>query len=267
MKKVSQAQLIGLVVAVALPLQGQAFEVAYKPWFAQVSGVVSNEGREVSLRDELNLDHAASHGFAVAEGSWLRLSYTPIDYAEEGNVVSTVQFGNSEYSENTRLFTDADLTDMAAQFVWRPFNDDDQDLGLGIGLTVKLIDGDIQVTDLDAQEEEGGPGIGNIPVLGPILGGPQDQSSVERETFSEVFPMGTLRYRTSVFDFMTLGFEASYVSFDDDEVLEMGFDFQFRGESLAFTAGWHEKRYDVSDDGFGLDARFKGIFAQLSVYL
>lgn len=266
MKKVSCICSLGLAMA-WMPLSAQAFEAAYKPWFTQVDGVVSNEGREISLRDELNLDHASSHGFSVGEGSWLRISYTPLDYAEEGTVTSTVQFGGSEYSANTRLFTDADLTDMAARFLWRPFNDDKQGHGLGLGVTIKVIDGDVVVTDLDAAEDGGGPGPGSIPLLGPFLGGSQDQSAEERRTLSEVFPMGTLSYRMPLFGFLTVGAEASYISYDDDEVLEFNLDFEFRGESVGFSGGWHEKRYDVTDDGFGLDARFKGLFAQLSIYL
>ncbi|MGJ8669127.1 MAG: hypothetical protein ACSHXK_06530 [Oceanococcus sp.] len=267
MKKVSGSCMLALVAASLFPAHGHAFEGSYKPWFTEVDGVVNNEGREVSLRDELNLGHATSHGFSIAEGSWLTLSYTPLDYAEEGTVTSTATFGGSEYSENTRLSTDADLTDMAARVLWRPFNDDKVGMGLGIGLTVKVLDADITVTNLDAPEDGGGPGIGNIPVLGPILGGPQDNSAQERKTISEVFPMATLTYRMPLFDFLTLGLEASYITFEDDEVLEMGFDVQVRGESVGFTAGWHEKRYDVSDGDFGLDARFKGLFAQLSFYL
>lgn len=268
MKKVSCLSILGLVAASLLPLQAQALEVAYKPWFSRIQGDVSSSGRQVSLRNELNLEQATSQGFAVAEGRWLRLTYTPMDYAAEGVVNTTTQFGNSEYSQNTRLFTDANLTDMGARLMWFPFNDHEQDLGLGLGLTVKIVDADVELTNLDAKEEQGGgAGLGSLPVLGPILGGAASPPVTERETLSEVFPMATASYRMVAFDWITLGAEASYVSYDDNDALEMQLDLQFRGEVIGFSAGWHEKRYDIKGSSFGLDARFKGLFAQLSIYL
>lgn len=267
MKKVSRFGLMATTLALA-PSTSMAFELSYQPWYSQVSGQVANQGREVSLRRELNLDEATSNGFAIAEGGWLRLSYTPLDYAEEGRVEESAQFGGSSYTADTRLFTDANLTDMAAQLIWRPFADDERDHGLGLGLTIKLLDGDIRVTDLDQQESgDGGAGPEVIPIAGPILFGPSDDDPTERKTFSEVFPMLTLRYRSSLFGFLEIAGEGSYISDDDNEVLELQLALEARGERVGFSAGWHEKRYDVSDGDFAMDARFKGVFARLSVYL
>ena len=269
MRKVSWAGVLGTTamttaMATAMTLSSfnaSALEVAYSPWYTQVKGNVSNQGREVSLRDELNLDNSASQGWLVAEGNWLRLTYTPIDYSENGKVSSSTNFGGSTYQSNTNLRTEADLTDMGARFLWQPFDE----TNFGIGVTVKVLDGDIQVTNLD-QEEDAGPGIGSIPVLGGLLGGEQPKR-VEKRTFSEVFPLLSVNYRMPITDFLTVGGEASYVTYDGNEVLEMGLDLEVRGEAVGLRLGWHEKRYDVTDDDFSLDARFKGIFGQLSFYL
>jgi len=255
MKKVSLMAALGMTVAAAWPLSSLA-ETAfgYSPWLTSVSGTVSDEGREISLRDELNLNSSTSHGYFVDEGGWLRLNYTPVDYSEQGQVNSEAQFGGTVYTVATELQTDADLTDMGLRMLWRPGEQTD----FGLGLTIKVIDADIRVTA--ESDDDGG-------LLGGLLGGGGEGSSTERETFSEVFPMFSLAYSNAVTELFSLGTEASYVSYQGDEVMEFAAHVEFRGESLGLRLGWQEKRYDVGDEGFTLDARFKGAYAQLSVYL
>lgn len=256
MKKVSKAAWI-IAAGLAAPLNAQAFELAYQPWYVAIDGEVLNRGPAISLRDELNITHASSHGFSVAEEGWLRLSYTPIDVAETGTVVTETTFGGSTYTTGTNLRTNADLTDMAAQFMWRPFSDADMAQGLAIGATIKVVDAVVDVTNLDAPEEGGG-----LPILG---GG--NPSPTERETISEVFPMLSLRYRGPLYGLLHMDAEASYITYEDDEVLELQLAMEVRGDSVGFILGWHQKNYDISTDSFGLDAQFKGMFARVSLYL
>lgn len=256
MKKVSLITTLGITAAVVWPLTSLADTAfGYSPWLPSVSGTVSDEGREISLRDELNLNSSTSHGFVVDESGWIRLSYTPVDFSEQGQVNSEAQFGGSVYNVATELQTDADLTDMGLRVLWHPGEQTD----FGVGLTLKLIDADIRVTSEDAGDDGG--------LLGGLLGGGDDEPNTERETFSEAFPMLSLAYNNAVTELFSLGAEASYVSYQDDEVMEFAGHIEFRGESVGLRLGWQEKRYDVGDEGFTLDARFKGAYALLSVYL
>lgn len=256
MKKVSLIGTLGLGVAALWPLTSSAeTEFGYSPWFTSVSGTVSDQGREISLRNELKLNNSTSHGFLVDEGGWLRLTYTPVDYSAQGQVISETQFGGTVYPVSADLHTDADLTDMGLRLLWHPGEQTD----LGLGLTVKVIDGDIRVTNLD---EGGGGGL-----LGGLLGGGDDETATERETVSEVFPMLSVAYTNALTDLFSVGGEASYITYEDDEVLEFAAHIEFRGDAAGLRLGWQEKRYDISDSGFTLDARFKGAYAQVSFYL
>ncbi|RZO84947.1 MAG: hypothetical protein EVA65_08010 [Oceanococcus sp.] len=257
MKKVSLIAPLSLGLAAIMPLNAAAeTEFGYTPWFSSVSGTVSDQGREISLREELKLNSSTSHGFIVDEGGWLRLNYTPVDYSAQGQVTSETQFGGSVYPVSADLLTDADLTDMGLRLLWHPGEQTD----FGLGVTVKVIDADIRVTNMDSGGDGG--------LLGGLLGGGgDDEPSTERETVSEVFPMLSLAYSNPLTDLFSVGGEASYITYEDDEVLEFAAHIEFRGEAVGLRLGWQEKRYDISDNGFTLDARFNGAYAQLSVYL
>jgi hypothetical protein len=231
MKKVSLLLATGLL---SLPGVGFATDFSYSPWYAQLDGDVQNQGREISLNNELGLSSTASHGWVVDEG-WLKLSYVPMSFGGNGVVTAQTDFGGSSYSSNANVRTDADFTDLAARFLWRPFE------ALGVGLTAKILDGEITVS------EEGGDS--------------------ENKTISEIFPLLSVTYTLPVMEFFNVNSDASYVKYGDNEVLEMGLNFELRGSTMGFSAGWHEKRYDVQDNDFRLRARIKGIFAQISVYL
>ncbi len=231
MKKVSLLAVISLAF---LPGVASAVGFVYSPWYAQLGGEVQNQGRPIPLRDELGLHSSASHGWLI-DDEWMTFSYQPLLFRGDGVLQGDANFGGATFTGSAQVRTEADFTDLAARFMWSPLR------GLGVGITAKILDGEITVS------EEGG-----------------DSAT---KTVSEVFPMATLEYSVPLMNFVDLGVEAAYIRFDDDEVLEMGLNFELRGAVVGFTVGWVEKRYDVADEGFRLNSRINGVFAQLAFYI
>lgn len=228
MKKVSLSCLLALGF---LPAAAQATGFGYTPWHAELSGTIQGD---VSLRNELGLESSASHGFLVDDG-WLKLSYTPVDFSGSGEVDGDFTFQGVTFSDSETVRTHARFADMAGRALWQPYD------SLGLGLTLKLLDGEVDITDEDGETQQ--------------------------RTISEVFPMASLVVSHPLNDLFRLGGEASYIRYDDDEVLELGLDVEIRGEQVGVKFGWHEKRYRVEDGDFQLDTRLKGLFAQIVFYI
>ncbi len=230
MRKVS---LLGWIVLAGASGTATATEVGYWPWYARVQGEVQHLGRPVSLRDEMGFRNSASHGFLIDQG-WLRLSYMPMDYAAFGTLSEDTTFGGTQFSSDTQVYSTADITDLGARFLW-PLLDG----RLGVGGSIKILDGEVEVSEA---EEDG-------------------QS--DSRTFSEVFPTLSLQYDQPVMDLFSLGLEANYIGYEDQWILELDASISVQTRYTRIGFGFHQKEYDLEENGSALKAKAKGLYARL----
>lgn len=229
MQKVSRVISAWLLVC---SLPAAATGIGYWPWHAQLNGMVQDQGRALDLRNELGMDSSASHGFLVDDG-WLQLSYMPMNFAGIGQLSSDATFGGATFSSNADVYSQADITDLGARFLWFPMD------RLGLGVTVKVLDGVVSI-------EEQGSG-----------------NNREEKTFSEAFPLLSASYAAQLLDLASLHLDVGYFALEDNWALELGVGVEIAADPIRVRLGWHEKQYDLSDGASGLDARAKGLFGQI----
>lgn len=252
-----KVSLAGVALTMLLAAQpAQAVGVIYQYWHMQPEGQVSDSGRELDLRGDLNLSNESSHGWHI-DADWLQLGFEPMDFAARAVLEQEANFGGSTFTSDSEIQTTTELDDLSAGYTWWF-----ADWG-GVGGTLKIIDGEIVV-------EEVGDGGGGLPLPLPGLGG-DDEPQRESETVSEVFPMLTLSGRYALTTVFELAGQVGYITYDDDEVLEMRFAVSVPPRSddhsgLGMSLGWLDKRYDVSDGQFTLDSRISGLYARFSAY-
>lgn len=242
-----------MLLALVLPAQALAFGIGYRPWYAEPQGVIQSQGRELDLREDLNLEASYSGGWVI-ETNLLELSFTPLDYASTATLEEAADFGPNSFAAGTEVETRTEIDDLAARYLWRPWP------ALGIGVTAKWLDALVMVSEVTDEEDDGGGG----GLLGGLLGGGEPVS--ETRTFSELFPMLSVAAALPLMELFSLEAEGAYIRYEDDEVLEYSLAIAVRGEFVGLSLGWQEKRYDVRDQDFRLDARVNGLLAQLDYY-
>lgn len=249
MKKYFAAAMLS--AAVCLPVHADTLLGLYlgaQGWSNETSGgFAQNESlANFDFEDETNTSFYVALEHPIPLIPNVKAVRTTLDTAGLTQLDGTFTFGDEVYALNSRLQTTADLTTTDLILYYELLDNDI--VSFDVGLSGKLVDGDVLVVDTDTQQ-------------------------TSAESFSVVVPMVYSRFALGI-PLTGLGayVEGSFLSIDDNTVTDYQAAITYNFiESLAIDmtlqAGYRATTIEIEDiDDIFADLEFKGAFIGLQFH-
>jgi outer membrane protein len=203
------------------------------------SGVVNTE---IDLEDDL--DFGDSEGLmaeaALQLGSFrLSIGYLPLDFSGTSNLTRDITFEGETFSVSDTVKGEMDLAIYDVGLTWNLLNFDDLPVRLQLGpeLSVKVVDGEVSLSD---------------------------QTTGMREEISGTVPVPTigLRGRIGLSDYVALIGRVGYVGYSDNSFLDADAQIEFSPlPMVGIFGGYRYLDIDVDESDLFIDATFSGPYA------
>jgi hypothetical protein len=220
------------------------FRAAWGAWNYDLSGSVTQDGRNYDLQDDLALQRSGRRSLQVewdTPAGWPDLSARFSRLGARGHAeYQTIAFdilGNPIGTDDQTIDAAADFDDYDLTARW-PLR-----LGalqLALGVTVKRLSGTVEIDD-----------SGNPPA--------------SREQYAETVPELHAALRLPLAGWLALAGSAQGIAQGGNSALEWHAAAELRLKALLLEAGWQEKRYELDLDGRALDARLAGALARVGL--
>lgn len=234
------------VALACLPLTSHAFlfdaEVGAAGWSSSPSGWAAGGGEQLDVENDLGLDREVT-GFvwAAFEPVLLpnvKLRYTPMSFSDTGNVSHSFDFDGTHFDASRDVETDITLDQLDATVYFQPL---DNIVQLGLGLNVKLIEGDIHI------RERGNP------------------SHSSKADFSAPIPMLYAHAGVTLpFTGLSAKVEAAGVSYDDNRIIDATASLRYNVLPLVnVEAGYRLQELRAELDDIDVDMQIDGPYLSL----
>lgn len=249
MKKCSPMFLL-LALALVFPLQAMADEmVSLKVGFITLTPEGQFASREaaiintrIDIEDDLNIsDNSEVMAEAALQLGSFRLSagYLPLKFSGTSVLSREINFGNQQFDFNTPVEGDMNIDLYDLGLTWYLLNFDDLPVRFQVGpeLAVKVIDGELSISDRTTGVREEVSGTVPVPTIGA-------------------------RARVGVADFVAVIGRVGYVEYGDNSFLDA--DAQVEFSPLPFVGvfgGYRHLDLNVDESDIFVDATFSGPYA------
>lgn len=234
--------LLGPGAALAAGVPGIDFRARVGSWDMEPSGVVSSDGDDFDVEDDLRFGAERStastayldHPVPVLPN--LRVSRAAFSDAANATLSSTRQFGPVQFQTNERVRSSYDVEMTDATFYYSPL---DNWVSLDLGLTARHLDIDVEIDSRDSNRRERAGG-------------------------SVVLPMGYLAARLDVpLSGVYADGELNVISAGGDRLRDVRLAVGWEAESVfGVEIGYRELSLDVDDvDDLSADVDFQGPYA------
>lgn len=218
----------------------------YQFWDLDISGYVEDGDSRLDFDRDLQVEPRQERFYSfrwnTGPGYWPDISaaYTPID--AEGRSTSSASGGQIldipiGVGGSTTALIDADIDDWELSFSY-PLQ-----LGssaVAIGLTAKKLDGEVLILE-------------------------NGQTEVSREEINQTFPQLHLGLTLPLAKNFLLETAGNYVRAEGDQVHDWHAAARLQFGKLCLSGGWQERRYQVQNTSYDIDARLSGAFAGLGL--
>jgi hypothetical protein len=207
------------------------------------SGVVDTK---IDLEDDLDFDDSneVMAEAALQFGAFrLALGYLPLNFSGTANLSQNISFGGETFAatDTVKGKLDVDIYDLG--LTWYVINFDDLPTRIQIGpeLSLKVLDGEISLSDRTTGMREEISGTVPVPTVG-------------------------LRGRIGISDYLALIGRVGYVQYNDNSFLDA--DAQIEFSPLPMVGAFGGYRYldiDVDESDFFIDSEFSGPYGGVFV--
>jgi outer membrane protein len=223
------------IAAIALLAQGtQAAEfeaqIGWHSWNSTLAGDV-NTGNEqalqVDLEEDLGFDNERSrHIYAHLEHPLpaapnIKLQHTFLNKQQEAQLTRDISYNDLDFQASENISTDVDLTHTDITFYYLPVEYDL--LTIGLGLTVRLLDGSIEIES-------------------------RDREATTRHLIDEPIPAAYVMLRSDLPFNLRLMVEANGLAFDNDSLIDATAKLSYTPIfGLGIEAGWRYIEISLND--------------------
>lgn len=133
-------------------------QIGWHRWSSGLSGDLNTSNLQIDqidLEQDLGFEKEGSRHFYVhlehplPAAPNIKLQHTVLNKQQETNLTKTISYNNINFSANEKISSDVDLTHSDLTVYWQPLQH--KYLTVGAGMTVRFLDGSVEVASLDNQ--------------------------------------------------------------------------------------------------------------------